>query len=75
MQVTRWWLQVVSCTVVADQDVLQGWPSIEARVPRRAVLRRVFSEGAALRRERGVEPFQFEPKIMGGEEGGWQDHY
>ena len=39
--------------MVADQDVLQVWPSIDERVPRGAVLRRVFSEGAALRREGG----------------------
>ena len=31
--------------VATDQDVLQSWPSIDDQVPRRAVLRRVFSRG------------------------------
>ena len=47
--------------VATDQDVLQSWPSIDDQVPRRAVLRRVFSRGRGGGRgssvKGGVEPF------------------
>ena len=60
--------------VATDQDVLQSWPSIDDQVPRRAVLRRVFSRGrggagvAALRG--ALNRSQFEPEIIGGRGGG-----